>query len=53
MPYTNLLKETEVESSLTYLKRVMQGETIKHPLSIYHKNGHEVELEITSIPYSI
>jgi two-component system, sporulation sensor kinase E len=53
MPYTNLLKESEVELSLAFLKRVMQGETIKHPLTIYHKSGHEVELEITSIPYSI
>ncbi|MFE1243038.1 ATP-binding protein [Fictibacillus sp. NPDC058756] len=53
MPYTDLLKETEVENSLAFLKRVMQGETIKHPLTIYHKNGNEVELEITSIPYSI
>jgi two-component system, sporulation sensor kinase E len=53
MPYTNLLKETDVEISLAFLKRVMQGETVKHPLTIYHKDGHEVELEITSIPYSI
>jgi two-component system, sporulation sensor kinase E len=53
MPYTDLLKETEVENSLTFLQRVMQGQTIKHPLTIIHKNGHEVELEITSIPYSI
>jgi two-component system, sporulation sensor kinase E len=53
MPYTDLLKETEVERSLSFLVRVMQGETIKHPLTIYHKDGHDVELEITSIPYSI
>lgn len=53
MPYTDLLKVSEVEHSLNYLKRVLQGETIKHPLTIYHKDGHEVELEITSIPYSV
>jgi two-component system, sporulation sensor kinase E len=53
MPYTNLLKENQIQNSLNFLKRVMDGETVKHPLTIYHKAGHEVELEITSIPYSI
>ncbi len=53
MPYTNLLKENQVDYSLEFLKRAIQGETIKHPLTIFHKNGHEVELEITSIPYYI
>jgi two-component system, sporulation sensor kinase E len=53
MPYTNLLKEHQLENSLNFLKRVMDGETVKHPLTIYHKDGHEVELEITSLPYSM
>ncbi|RZT21561.1 ATP-binding protein [Fictibacillus sp. BK138] len=53
MPYTNLLKENQIENSLNFLKRVMEGETVKHPLTIHHKDGHEVELEITSLPYSI
>jgi two-component system, sporulation sensor kinase E len=53
MPYTNLLKENQIQNSLNFLKRVMDGETVKHPLTIYHKDGHEVELEITSLPYSI
>ncbi|KZE64229.1 hypothetical protein AWM68_14110 [Fictibacillus phosphorivorans] len=53
MPYTNLLKDDEVDDSLEFQKRVLSGETIKHPLTIFHKNGHEVELEITSIPYYI
>ncbi|MGM0805784.1 MAG: ATP-binding protein [Bacillota bacterium] len=53
MPYTNLLKENEISHSLNYLTRVIEGETIKHPLTIIHKEGHEIELDITSIPYSI
>jgi two-component system, sporulation sensor kinase E len=53
IPYTHLLKETQVQTSLNFLTRVMNGETVKHPLTIYHKDGHEVELEITSLPYSI
>jgi two-component system, sporulation sensor kinase E len=53
IPYTNLLKENQIQNSLNFLKRVMDGETVKHPLTIYHKDGHEVELEITSLPYSI
>lgn len=53
MPYTNLLKENQIQNSLDFLTRVMEGETVKHPLTIYHKDGHEVELEIISLPYSI
>nr|WP_246625188.1 ATP-binding protein [Fictibacillus nanhaiensis] len=53
MPYTHLLKEDQIKTSLKNLERVMQGETVKHPLTIFHKDGHEVELEITSIPFSI
>jgi two-component system, sporulation sensor kinase E len=53
IPYTNLLKENQVQNSLNFLKRVMEGDTVKHPLTIYHKDGHEVELEITSLPYSL
>jgi two-component system, sporulation sensor kinase E len=53
MPYTELLKEDEKNGSLEYLKRVLHGETVKHPLTIFHKDGHEVELEIISIPYYI
>ncbi|MFG6495419.1 ATP-binding protein [Fictibacillus sp. UD] len=52
MPYTDLIKEEEIETSLGFLKQVLQGGTAKRALTIFNKCGQEIELEVTSIPYS-
>lgn len=53
MPYTKLLDKSDIDTSLHFYKKVMQGETAERTLTIFHKSGKEVELEITSIPYSL